>query len=1484
MKSRSFRPRTLAAAVAALVAASGLSADRSFAGSPVYVDDSGKITPNAVGISSTQVTARYIVRFVEQPLALYNSVVASKPINGISSIPLKTMPNGRSRLDVHSTQAKNYVNYLKQQQTQHLGDIAAALGHSPSVNLTMQSALNAAVIVMSSQDAAKVAKLPGVVAVERDFPHPLATDIGPGFIGAASVWWGTPAGQDTIFASGFENAGGFRGDGMVVGDIDTGYNSSSPSFQATDAGGYTIQNPLGTGNFIGQCNVPGISTAGCNDKVIGVYDEINLTGGGPPYSVEDTQGHGSHTASTAAGNQRSATLSGYTAPISGVAPHANLVIYYACSPDVNVQCTTAATSASVDQAIQDGVVDALNYSISGGTSPWNDSTSLAFLSAADAGIFVAAAAGNTSASVPNQVPGTVNHMEPWVATIAAGTHTGGSIAPTLTVTGPGSPPANVQNMPLTAGAGGVSATSTFNGPIVLSPQFSNQVTTGTDGCTGYPAGTFAGATALVSRGTCTFTVKVNAATAAGAVAVVISDNRVEAPLTPSVPGTTVPAYAVLQSQGTNLQTFLAANSNTGTAVIPYPPSRLPTQPDVLANFSLLGPATIDVIKPDLQAPGVNILAAVSGDGTAADADLVALFNGTSMATPHTTGSGVLMMGVNPAWTPAEAKSALMMTAKEVGLTKANGTTPSDYFDRGSGRLQDYIASKAGLVLNETGLNYINADPGFGGDPSTLNIASFDSAKCINACGFTRKFHSTQDHTVTWTATVAPGSDPGVVVVVSPSSFPATANHDTAPISFNVDSSALASTGVFHFAEIVLTPSDASLTPLHLPMAIAVPPPTIAAAPNPVNLALGANPSASAPLTVSNIGGPTLNVSQTVTGNVPFVWSNQVSGDNFGFGAVKYTGLGAGDSDFFAADDFTITGNAPVNLTKIFTPGFVSNNTLTSFGAAMPVHWRIYSDAGGKPSSDPDTAGPAVWSYDATAGSPGVVVTGKFGGDISLNLVTAGQNTALPAGHYWLVVYPTLPCNDGGGGCTEEWFWLNSNTGSGSAPVVTAPQAGQPWTPSDPAAGGGFAMHLESSASCVPPSWLSQTGLPTAIAGNDFATVTVTASAPLHAPAVSAYLCLGSNDPKTPILPVQVNASGNFVPAAPSVSKAFSPTSVVTGNSSTATITLSNVNLAPATLTANLVDTLPANLVATAASAATTCTGGAGASIAAGGGSVTLGTGAVIPGAGSCTLSFAVTSATAATYTNTIAAGSLQTDAGNNSAPASANLGVTAMVVEGFNDITTLAGKGWILANHSNPLGATSWSQGPDVAGGGPFDAQAGATTSFISANFNNTGNTGTISNWMLTPPITFDAATSLSFYTRAAGSFADRLEVRLCTTGACTNFGTTQSDFGDFTTVLKSINPTLTTNDDPTGANGYPIAAWAQFTVNNAGGIPVTGSGRIAFRYFVTNAGNSGANSNFIGIDSVIISAALVGSNPASVNGGNGITSTNSVNSSGARH
>ncbi|WP_395683450.1 S8 family serine peptidase [Dokdonella sp.] len=186
----------------------------------------------------------------------------------------------------------------------------------------------------------------------------------------------------------------------------------------------------------------------------------------------------------------------------------------------------------------------------------------------------------------------------------------------------------------------------------------------------------------------------------------------------------------------------------------------------------------------------------------------------------------------------------------------------------------------------------------------------------------------------------------------------------------------------------------------------------------------------------------------------------------------------------------------------------------------------------------------------------------------------------------------------------------------------------------------------------------------------------------------------------------------------------------------------------------------------------------------------------------------------------------------------------------FDDITLLAGLGWLQVNHSTTIGTTNWFQGNATV----FPAFNGATNSYIGANYNNTTGNNTISNWLVTPSITFASGSSFAFYTReAVTTFPDRLQVRLCTGTAanCSNVGTTSTDVGNFTTLLLDINPTYTTT-------GYP-QAWTQFTIPSAS-LPTSGTGRIALRYFVEGGGPSGANSDYIGIDNVVITAAALNS------------------------
>ena len=181
----------------------------------------------------------------------------------------------------------------------------------------------------------------------------------------------------------------------------------------------------------------------------------------------------------------------------------------------------------------------------------------------------------------------------------------------------------------------------------------------------------------------------------------------------------------------------------------------------------------------------------------------------------------------------------------------------------------------------------------------------------------------------------------------------------------------------------------------------------------------------------------------------------------------------------------------------------------------------------------------------------------------------------------------------------------------------------------------------------------------------------------------------------------------------------------------------------------------------------------------------------------------------------------------------------ASLSQGFDNVANLPG--WSLVNNSSPVGTTDWFQGDD----GIFPAFSGADSSYIAANFNNTGATGTISNWLITPTLSFNNGDVVSFYTRTEpnSAFPDRLEVRFSNVGGA-DVGTTATSVGTFTQLLLSINPTLAVGGNPEG--------WTPYSATISGLSGAT-NGAIAFRYFVTDAGVSADNANYIGIDDVAI-------------------------------
>ncbi len=250
-------------------------------------------------------------------------------------------------------------------------------------------------------EAARVAGLPGVTAVRRERALRISTDAGPQWIGANQLW----VGVNGVAAT--------RGEGVVIGIIDTGINPTHPSFAASTGDGFTITNPRG--HFYGLCTA---GQAQCNSKLIGIYDFTTEGSKGV-----DTVGHGSHVSGIAAGNAISDSLQGYTVSlsrnVSGVAPHANLIMYKGCNAKPidstsDGTCAESALVAAIDQATADQV-DVINYSIGGdAVDPYelladHTSDAYAFFNARAAGVVISAAAGNegpgaSSISEPGNVP------------------------------------------------------------------------------------------------------------------------------------------------------------------------------------------------------------------------------------------------------------------------------------------------------------------------------------------------------------------------------------------------------------------------------------------------------------------------------------------------------------------------------------------------------------------------------------------------------------------------------------------------------------------------------------------------------------------------------------------------------------------------------------------------------------------------------------------------------------------------------------------------------------------------------------------------------------------------------------------------------------------------------------------------------------------------------------------------------------------------
>ncbi len=732
----------------------------------------------------------YIVQLTDAPLASYRGGTAGLAATNPAA-------RGETKLNPASAASQAYLEYLGGRQSAVLTNVTAALGRPVEALFRYRYAFNGLALVMNPDEAARVAALPGVAGVQKEEIYRLHTDVGPQWIGAPGIWDGSATGGGRAT----------KGEGVVVGVIDTGVNHDHPSFADVGGDGYDHRNPRGT--FYGLC-APITGAPFCNDKLIGVWD---FTGTSP----EDDNQHGSHTASTVAGNVLAAEIIAPTMTlnrnVSGVAPHANLITYKACDT-ASGGCRGVSLTAAIDQATADAV-DVVNFSIGGGSrDPWHDANALGFLGARDAGIFISASAGNSGPKA--ETIGSPSNS-PWVMSVGASTHNRKFVNGAVGFTGGDTtPPADIYGKSVTSGYGPAKVVyaGDYGAPLCGSGP---AAPTGEAAINPFAPGTFNGEIVVCDRGIYGRAEKAANVKEGGAGGFILANDAANGN---SLVGDAypLPGVHISYADGNVLKHWLDSGTGHSGRILGTETNLADVNGDVMASFSSRGPdkTVPTVIKPDLTAPGVDVLAAVhtlGNTGATLGKPEWGVLSGTSMSSPHAAGAAALVRAVRGDWTPAEVQSALMTTSLTSSIRKEDGYKTADPFDRGAGRIDLTQATRAGLVLHETAPNYAASEPALGGDPRTLNTASLADPDCIGTCTWTRTVRSTMGVSSTWTATTT--TPRGLKLTVTPSKFTlAPGATQTITVTANVVD---APVGQWSFAELRL--ASKGVPTAHLPVAV-----------------------------------------------------------------------------------------------------------------------------------------------------------------------------------------------------------------------------------------------------------------------------------------------------------------------------------------------------------------------------------------------------------------------------------------------------------------------------------------------------------------------------------------------------------------------------------------------------------------------------------------------------------------------------------------
>ncbi|KAJ9557722.1 hypothetical protein OSB04_012336 [Centaurea solstitialis] len=517
---------------------------------------------------------------------------------------------------------------------------------------------------LTKEEAQKLSGMEGVVSVFPSRKNKLATTSSWDFLGFPL----------TVNRSTTESD-------IIIGVVDTGIWPESASFSDVGYGP-----PPAKWKGICQANFP------CNNKIIGaqyfkgdgMYNPKDLQ------SPRDSYGHGTHTASTAAGNiVRKANLLGlHSGTARGGVPRARIAVYKVCWTD---DCSDNDILSAFDAAIADGV-DIITASV-GSTSPeelFANGLAIGSFHAMMKGILTIQSAGNDGPD-----PQSVASVAPWVLTVAAGTKnpdliTRVRLGNNMVVDGASINPFKLEGMYPLVYAGDVpNIGAGFNGSTSRFCFNNNSL----------DKNLVQGKIVL-----CEWTSSGEVQMAAGAIGTMMAHDTPD-----TISSYPLPVSVLKIEQARSIYQYIRSSRNATGVIMKSEDVTNPLTP-YIASFSSRGPNPIvkNILKPDLTAPGVRILAAWSPLAPISDAEgdhrklRFNMISGTSMACPHVSGIAAYIKSYNPTWSPATIKSALMTTAT---LMSAKINTDAE-FAYGAGYVNPMKAMRPGLVYDVDEVDYV----------------------------------------------------------------------------------------------------------------------------------------------------------------------------------------------------------------------------------------------------------------------------------------------------------------------------------------------------------------------------------------------------------------------------------------------------------------------------------------------------------------------------------------------------------------------------------------------------------------------------------------------------------------------------------------------------------------------------------------------------------------------------------------------------------